>query len=482
MQYGYLKKWVQENAEQNLVFQRMEKFEDQYRIIFKKQKKFLQICLSSLDCFCLFLSETILPFEEKKELMQFNQNLAGARLQKILISDVDRIIFLEFSAVDIYNQHNNFRLMLELIPRYQNIILVKDNLIIECLKKISFAQNRHRQILPGVKYAQPPTEFETKDLKLSYPLQVIENRKIISIEKDGFDEMNSVFAELYKRIFVERNERIQRSKISQISKKIKQKTRKLSKLETELTQSDAEESWQQQAELLKASFSSLKPGMESIKLVNYYEEDFPEIKIKLDVSKSAQQNIEYYFKKYRKARDGKVKIAEQIEITNLEIDDLEREITEIEETEFFLKKVPDKKSKDTSQKQHLKKLKIDENWEILIGRTSKENDWLTTRLAKPNDWWFHTRIFRGTHIILRNLAKKELPGNLKLLCCRLAAYYSKAKKSTNVPVDFTQVRYVRKPRGAAVGFVTYTNQKTLYVDPLSMRDAIVSLAKINPVK
>ena len=118
-----------------------------------------------------------------------------------------------------------------------------------------------------------------------------------------------------------------------------------------------------------------------------------------------------------------------------------------------------------------KKLIIDENWKIYIGRTSKENDQLTTRIAKPHDWWFHTRIFRGTHVILRNLNKKELPDNLKHLCCRLAAYYSKAKKSSNVPVDYTQIRYVRKPHGSAVGYVTYTNQKTLFVDPISMRDA-----------
>jgi predicted ribosome quality control (RQC) complex YloA/Tae2 family protein len=110
-----------------------------------------------------------------------------------------------------------------------------------------------------------------------------------------------------------------------------------------------------------------------------------------------------------------------------------------------------------------------------VGRTSRENDELTTRYAKAPDLWFHTRVFRGTHVILRNFAKQDVPDWLIVLCCRIAAYYSKAKKSSNVPVDFTEIRYVRKPRGSVAGYVTYTNQKTLYVDPLSFRDAVQML-------
>ncbi|OQX71775.1 MAG: hypothetical protein B6D62_01455 [Candidatus Cloacimonas sp. 4484_275] len=96
---------------------------------------------------------------------------------------------------------------------------------------------------------------------------------------------------------------------------------------------------------------------------------------------------------------------------------------------------------------------------------------LTTKMAKPQDWWFHSRIFHGAHLILRNYNRLQLPEKLKILCCRLAAYHSKAGKSSNVPVDYTQIRYVRKPKGSPAGYVTYTNQKTMYVDPLSWREA-----------
>ena len=122
-------------------------------------------------------------------------------------------------------------------------------------------------------------------------------------------------------------------------------------------------------------------------------------------------------------------------------------------------------------------LTISDSWEIYIGRSSKENDMLTCKVAKPDDWWFHSRIFHGTHVVLRNYHKKDLPDELVTICCSLAAYYSKAKNGQNVPVDYTKIRYVRKPRGAAPGYVVYTNQKTYYANPLDFREASIEIKK-----
>ena len=369
-------------------------------------------------------------------------------------------------------------MILELIPRYQNIILLKNEIIVDCLRKVSFAENRHRQILPGLAYDAPDSNYEIRKMKVKYPM-VISNLKLHSTsEKDGFREMNSAFESLYyNAIFTERNDRLRQQNISAINKKIKKKQKKIEKLKLELQNAQKEEDWKQKAELLKANFNKLKTGMEQVILTNYYEADFPEIEIKLDRKKNAKQNTEFYFKKYRKARDGKVQISKQISKTEFEIDQMDKEIFDLKEIEFIPSVQANSKRRSSDTKSGYKKLVVDSDWIIYIGRTSKENDELTTRFAKPQDWWFHTRIFRGTHLILRNLQKNELPGELKILCCKLAAYYSKAKKSTNVPVDFTQIRYVRKPRGAAAGYVTYKNQKTLYVDPKSIREVAEYLKK-----
>jgi len=287
--------------------------------------------------------------------------------------------------------------------------------------------------------------------------------------------MNSLSEELYyQHIFLQRNEKIKRQKIKVVEQKIKKKRKKVERLKLEFKDSMKIEKWLHFAELLKANFSKIKSGVAEIELKNYYENGFPTVKILLDKEKNSQENIEYYFKKHRKSKAGKKKIAKQIIVTRKEIEELEKEVFELEEKEIFLENKREKRQKFKKISKY-KKILIDSSWEIYIGRTAKENDELTTKLAKNHDWWFHTRIFRGTHILLRNLNKNELPDKLKLLCCRLAAYYSKAKKSSNVPVDYTQIRYVCKPRKSVPGFVTYKNQKTLYVEPLSMRDAVKTI-------
>ena len=480
MKYKYLAEWINNNKNLNIFVKEIKRFEDQFAIFFQKERQFLQINLSSEDSFCFFTESRELPFLSDKRLVIFNAHLSKAKLEKINISDKDRIIILEFSKVDIYNQKQNYLLIIELINRFQNLILTKsDNVIIDCWKKISFAENKQRQILPGAKYMIPDSKYKNILEEIHFPISFDSNLQIIenSQKEDNYNQINLFFEHLYyDGILKRRNEKLKQKKINHLEKQIRKKQKKLKKLKIELADAEEENIWKQKAELLKASFDKIKKGMNSIKLKNYFLEGFPEIEIVLFSEKNAQQNINYYFKKYKKAKNGKKIIARQIAKTENEIEIIKREIQKIDE-DFIIEEKS--KTKETKREEiKLKKLKVDENWEIIIGRTSRENDLLTTRFAKPHDWWFHTRIFRGTHVILRNFAKKELPENLKIICSRLAAYFSKAKKSSNVPVDYTQIRFVRKPKGSPTGYVVYTNQKTLFVDPLSMREASVIIRSL----
>jgi len=228
----------------------------------------------------------------------------------------------------------------------------------------------------------------------------------------------------------------------------------------------------------------IKKGMEEITLPNYYLSDFPKITIPLIPDKSPVENSNYYFKKYKKAKVGQKLKAEQIDKTSQEIKDIQADIEDIYEEDNYLHlleltNIKKLNKRQTDTKVFFRRIKIDDNWEIFIGRSSSENDLLTCRVAKGRDWWFHTRVFQGTHVVLRNYANKHLPDKYRLICAQLAAYYSKAKKSENVPVDYTQIRFVRKPRGSAPGYVTYKNQKTLYVNPIDFRQAMKMLGITN---
>ena len=111
------------------------------------------------------------------------------------------------------------------------------------------------------------------------------------------------------------------------------------------------------------------------------------------------------------------------------------------------------------------KYKIDD-FDVFIGKNNKQNDYLTLKVARPNDLWFHTKDVHGSHLILRsNGITPKIETITK--CAELAAYYSKAKFSSHVPVDYTLVKNIKKAKGTPPGFVIYTNNKTIFVNPNS---------------
>jgi predicted ribosome quality control (RQC) complex YloA/Tae2 family protein len=485
MEYKYLAAWVEQNKQKDLIFQELVKFRDQYAVKFKKTGTFLQINLASEDSFCFFSSDDRIPFRSERSLNKFNHILYGSRLNNISITENDRILFAEFTYLDLENKIKEYLLVIELIPRFLNFIILdkkskKDLLIIDSLRKFSFAENPARQILPNQSYELPTSSYENIKEKIKIPLVFNRSGKIeySGSLKEGYLSVNTLFNDLFYELILEnRNKRLQENAGNKIMKMIGKKESKLVKLAVELQNTNKEESWKKWADLLKSNMYLVKPGMREITLKNYFSSEQEDITIPIREDLTALENVNLFYKKFKKARDGKKKIREQIIKTEEEVTVLRDQLNKVQQEYLYFeneKKMISSKKNTVS----FRTLKVDENWEILIGRTSIENDVLTTKVARSYDWWFHTRIFKGTHVILRNFSKKEvLPVGLLNICCRIAAYFSKAKKSSNVPVDYTQIRYVRKPRKSPPGFVVYSNQKTLYVDPISLRDANDELKK-----
>ena len=240
-------------------------------------------------------------------------------------------------------------------------------------------------------------------------------------------------------------------------------------------------------ELLTANLYKLpKNNIETISLENYYD-NFKLVQIPLDKKYSPAENAKNYFKKYRKLKNALEIVGKQKQESKSELDYIESIIYELESaqtldevTEIYneisesnlfenIKKKSKKQILNTVSTKKYEKIgtplyfKID-NYDVLVGKNNKQNDYLTTKLARKNDLWFHTKDIHGSHVILK--IEKDFP-SIKTLekCAKLAAYYSKGKLSSNVPVDYTFVKYVKKPSGAKPGMVIYTHNKTLFVDP-----------------
>lgn len=482
MKYKYLKEWTN-NKLTNYEIKSLQRYQDQYLLTFFKNKEKLQISLNQGNSFMFITENELLPWEEDKGLNLFNQNMNKATILSLRMLPDDRIFTLELEKTDIYNETKNYSLICEFAANFENLILCENInnklIIIDSLKKFSFAENNQRQIIPKMEWQAPVTNFEARDEKVAYPVDIVAGKIVEGLEA-GFDNINDLFEKLYyEGIIVKKVLDLKKSLLSNLKSKLTKVMKKLEKQEAEFSTAQDEEKWLNYAELLKTSIHKLKKGMTEIKLPNYYSPpDFPEIVIPLLEDKGPVENSNFYYKKYKKAKVGLKLIAEQIAKTKLEIADLESDITNIVEEENYLELVDLASVKKSSKRNidtkiYFRRLKIDDNWEIFIGRSSAENDLLTCKVAKGRDWWFHTRIFQGTHVVLRNYANKQLPDKYRIICAQLAAYYSRAKKSENVPVDYTQIRFVRKPRGSAPGYVTYKNQKTIFVNPIDYREAMV---------
>ena len=240
-------------------------------------------------------------------------------------------------------------------------------------------------------------------------------------------------------------------------------------------------------ELLTANLYSFNnTNLEKVTVQNYYDNNNL-LEIPLDKRYSTSENAKNYFKKYRKLKNALEIVTIQKEEAKEELNYIESIVYELEASKTIqdINEIYDelsenklfenihKKSKKTisntaSSKKYEKfgtpiNLKID-NFEVYIGKNNKQNDFLTTKLSRKNDLWFHTKDIHGSHVILK--IEKEFP-NMKTIekCASLAAYYSKGKFSSNVPVDYTFVKYVKKPSGSKPGMVIYTHQKTLFVEP-----------------
>ena len=299
------------------------------------------------------------------------------------------------------------------------------------------------------------------------------------------------FSSLLDAFYTERERYARQQQRSQsLTKLVKTRreraARKLAARMSELKATEKRETWRQYGDLIKANLYRMKKGEPSLTAENFYDPDYAPVTIPLDVKLSPQQNAAHYYKLYTKAKNAEKILTVQIDEAQQELDYLEsvseeleraageRDLAEIRQeliSEGYLKD-PDKKKKKPSAPQPLR-FRSESGALIRVGKNNTQNDWLTLKSAEKNALWFHTQKTHGSHVVADCTEDDEVTVRAAAL---LAAYYSKGRDGSNVPVDYTRVRYVKKPAGAKPGMVIYTDQKTLYVTPeKSLIEAITKL-------
>lgn len=299
-----------------------------------------------------------------------------------------------------------------------------------------------------------------KHSKISYdsPSLLLENFYFI---KDKLDRLKAKSSDLQRIVTNNINRCIKKEKI----------------LNKTLKECQDKETVKLYGELITANIYALEKGMKEIEVLNYYSDKGENIKIKLDENKTPSQNVQLYYKKYNKLKKSEEAAHEQLAQNMDELNYLYSVLTNIknassyEEIEEIKKELIDtdyikfKKSHKSNKSKPSKPAHFisSDGFDIYVGKNNIQNDYLTLKFANKHDIWLHTKEIPGSHVIIRSSG--EIPEATLMEAANLAAYYSKGQHSSKVPVDFTEIKNVRKPSGAKPGMVIYYTNQTLYITP-----------------
>ena len=252
--------------------------------------------------------------------------------------------------------------------------------------------------------------------------------------------------------------------------------RKLALQEKDYAATQERDALRLSGDLITANLYRMERGARKLVCQNYYDENLAEVTIPLDPLLTPQQNAAKYYKRYTKAKTAEKYLREQMALARRDLSYLESILQEIDQAESeqdfmdirsemrdagFIrkqgKKVPQRPSKP-------REFRTSGGFRVLVGRNNRQNDKLTLKDADYRDLWFHVQKLHGSHAILVTNGRE--PGDQDITeAAILAAYFSQAKDSANVPVDCTQVKNVKKPAGARPGMVIYTTYRTVNVTP-----------------
>ncbi|MCY7348410.1 MAG: NFACT RNA binding domain-containing protein [Pyrinomonadaceae bacterium] len=310
-----------------------------------------------------------------------------------------------------------------------------------------------------------------------------ETRKRTAAESFPPGEFASLSESLDAHFLKQEAERIFQSKANAARSKIKQEISKREKLARKLNQDlgnhgDAE-TWKRLGDLLFANLATAKRHGDKISVTDYYDENAPTIEIEVDENISITDAAGKFFRRYTKARNAQTELSQRLKDLETKISELlfERERIEdaiAEKDEPFLmdftgEKIEEKptKSKDKSSEDFTgaRRYNSSEGFEILVGKGSKDNDFLTFRVAKSSDLWLHAADYPGSHVVVKNPNRVEIPNKTLIEAAQFAAFFSRAREQPKVAVHYTQKKFVNKPKGAGAGLVSLSSFKTILVEP-----------------
>ena len=435
----------------------------------------------------------------------------------------DRILVTKVQAMNELGDLRQLTLYLELMGKYANLIAVnEEGVIMDALKRIPVFENSRRLIHPGARY-ELPSQPEKQDP--SGPVSIDESRPLTD-QISGFSPLLSGEAErrlhegttweefwhsleasdkLYwyddrhfhiiplsgmnteprvydlmeglGQLYRQREGKSRHKEqfgdlIRTVEKEKKKQQKKLPRLQASLEAAKDHDKYREYGDLLFAWQGSLKQGKQAV--VQDFETG-EDVTIPLNEKFSIRDNANRYYAKYHKMKRSLDALQEQIRICKEDLvyfeqmeeqlkhcsyEDAQEIRQELESGRWLLPKKGARRRKGKSRP-HVLEIPY-EGAVIFVGRNNLQNSWLTHKMARRSDLWFHVKGYHGSHVILQSDQPTE--GQIRM-AAMLAAWFSKGRESSSVPVDYTQVSQLKKVPGSKAGFVTMKSYRTIYIDP-----------------
>ena len=379
--------------------------------------------------------------------------LSGAHFIEISKDPLDRIVRLTFRIDNVF-----WRLVIQLTGRTADIFILDElNRIVAILRED--AETRLHQV-----YQPPPRPL--KDAPATLNLD------------DGppSAQLDKHFAAIDAAKAFDAKAKTIRSKLT---KSIRQQRTLREHLHNDLVRHGDPETHKRTGDLLLANIATAARDGNKVLIIDYYADGAPAIELEVDENRSLQDEAAARFRQYTKAKRAAEEIAERLKQIERETTSLEHRLEHLDQIiqsrdeaalDTFEKPKPapkfqPKKSAKPEKISGVRRYLSTDGYEILVGRAARDNDNLTFRVAQPNDLWMHTGDYPGSHVVVRNPTRKEIPHRTIIEAAQLAGRFSQASDDTKVVVHYTERKFLSKPKGAAPGLVRLSRFRSITVEP-----------------
>ena len=379
--------------------------------------------------------------------------LSGASLMQISKDPLDRIVRFTFHNEGVFR-----RLVVQLTGRTADLFLLDE------LNRITAMLREQGKTRLGEVYVPPPRPL--KELAEAFTL----NAGPPSAQLDAH------YASLDATKAFDSRAKALRSKLTGAIRR--QRTLKQN-LQQDLVRHGDPEEHKRTGDLLLANIATATRAGNKVRITDYYAEGAPVIEIEIDENRSLQEEAAARFRQYTKAKHAAGEIAERLLQIESDIAAFDRRLQDLDaiiqsrdedalasfEKPALAPKALPKKAAKQEKIPGVRRYLSTDGYEILVGRAARDNDHLTFRVAQPNDLWMHAGDYPGSHVVIRNPTRKEIPQRTIIEAAQLAGRFSQASEDAKVVIHYTERKFLSKPKGAAPGLVRMSRFRSITVEP-----------------